>query len=78
MPFCRDAEKRWTRRGNYGKLSALSATGRGAAIGTCSHAIGATKALELGEMEGAVSSLAIAVAGVLTAVLCPIFAAGLG
>lgn len=51
---------------------------RGAAIGTCSHAIGTTKALELGEMEGAVSSLAIAVAGVLTAVLCPIFASGLG
>ncbi len=48
---------------------------RGAAIGSCSHAIGTTKALELGEMEGAVSSLAIAVAGVLTAVLCPLFAA---
>lgn len=51
---------------------------RGAAIGTCSHAIGTTKALELGETEGAVSSLAIAAAGVLTAVLCPLFAAGLG
>ena len=50
----------------------------GAAIGTCSHAIGTTKALELGETEGAVSSLAIAVAGVLTAVLCPLFASGLG
>ena len=50
---------------------------RGAAIGACSHAIGTTKALELGEAEGAVSSLAIAVAGVMTAVLCPIFAAGL-
>ena len=50
---------------------------KGAAIGTCSHAIGTTKALELGEMEGAVSSLAIAVAGVLTAVLCPLFASGL-
>ena len=50
---------------------------RGAAIGTCSHAIGTTKALELGETEGAVSSLAIAVAGVLTAVLCPLFASGL-
>ena len=56
----------------------MDPTARGAAIGTCSHAIGTTKALELGETEGAVSSLAIAVAGVLTAVLCPIFAAGLG
>lgn len=51
---------------------------RGAAIGTCSHAIGTTKALELGETEGAVSSLAIAVAGVLTAVVCPIFVSWLG
>lgn len=50
---------------------------RGAAIGACSHAIGTTKALELGETEGAVSSLAIAVAGVITAVLCPLFASGL-
>lgn len=49
----------------------------GAAIGTCSHAIGTSKALELGETQGAVSSLAIAVAGVLTAVLCPLFVSGL-
>ena len=30
---------------------------------------------QVGEVEGAMSGLAIAVAGVLTAVLCPIFAA---
>lgn len=41
---------------------------KGAAIGTASHAIGTTKALEIGEVEGAMSSLAIAVAGLLTVV----------
>lgn len=40
----------------------------GLAIGTCSHAIGTTKALELGEIEGAMSGLAIGVAGFLTVV----------
>lgn len=44
---------------------------KGIAIGTSSHAIGTTKALEMGPIEGAMSSLSIAVAGVLTAILCP-------
>lgn len=47
---------------------------RGIGIGTASHAIGTSKAIEMGETEGAMSGLAIAVAGVLTAVLCPVFA----
>lgn len=47
---------------------------KGIGIGTSSHAIGTSKALQMGEVEGAMSGLAIAVAGVLTAVLCPIFA----
>ncbi|MBR4545892.1 MAG: LrgB family protein [Oscillibacter sp.] len=47
---------------------------RGIAIGTSSHAIGTAKALELGEVEGAMSGLAIAVAGVMTAVLAPVVA----
>lgn len=47
---------------------------KGIGIGTSSHAIGTSKALEMGEIEGAMSGLAIAVAGVLTAVLCPLFA----
>ncbi len=46
----------------------------GLAFGTSSHAIGTTKALELGEVQGAVSSLSIAVSGLLTVVLAPIFA----
>ena len=47
---------------------------KGIGIGTSSHAIGTSKALEMGEAEGAMIGLAIAVAGVLTAVLCPLFA----
>ena len=47
---------------------------RGVAIGTASHAIGTAKALQMGRVEGAVSSLSIAVAGVLTAAICPILA----
>ena len=45
---------------------------KGIAIGTSSHAIGTSKALEIGPVEGAMSSLSIAVAGILTAVLCPV------
>lgn len=39
---------------------------KGVAIGTSSHAVGTAKALELGQVEGAMSSLSIAVAGILT------------
>lgn len=46
----------------------------GLSLGTASHAIGTTKALELGEVQGAMSSLSIAISGLLTVVLAPIFA----
>jgi predicted murein hydrolase (TIGR00659 family) len=38
----------------------------GLAIGTCSHAVGTSKALELGEIEGAMSGIAIGISGVVT------------
>ena len=38
----------------------------GVAIGTCSHALGTAKALEIGEVEGAMSGIAIGVSGILT------------
>ena len=38
----------------------------GLAIGACSHAVGTSKALELGETEGAMSGLAIGVCGLVT------------
>ena len=47
---------------------------RGVAIGTASHAIGTARALQMGRVEGAVSSLSIAVAGIMTAALCPVLA----
>ncbi len=43
----------------------------GIAIGSSSHVVGTTKAIELGEVEGAMSSLSIAIAGVLTYILIP-------
>lgn len=49
---------------------------KGLAFGTASHAIGTAKALELGEIEGAMSSLSIAVAGLMTVVVVP-FVSGL-
>ena len=42
---------------------------QGVAIGTCSHAIGTTKAMELGELQGAMSSIAIGVAGLMTVLI---------
>jgi predicted murein hydrolase (TIGR00659 family) len=45
---------------------------KGIALGTTSHAIGTAKALEMGEIEGAMGSLAIAVAGLLTAFIIPL------
>lgn len=47
---------------------------KGVAIGTASHAIGTSKAMEMGETEGAISGLSIAVAGLLTGAGASIFA----
>ncbi|MBQ7119309.1 MAG: LrgB family protein [Oscillospiraceae bacterium] len=47
---------------------------KGIGIGSASHAIGTTKAMELGETEGAMSSLSIVVSGFLTVILAGIFA----
>ena len=47
---------------------------KGIAIGTSSHAMGTAKAMEMGEVEGAMSSLSIAIAGLLTVVGASIFA----
>lgn len=50
---------------------------KGVAIGTSSHALGTTKAIEMGEIEGAMSSLSIVVSGILTVIIAPIFASWL-
>jgi putative effector of murein hydrolase len=44
----------------------------GIAIGTASHAVGTSRAIEMGETEGAMSGLAIGVAGVLTVFILPL------
>lgn len=47
---------------------------KGLALGTSAHAIGTARALEMGEVEGAMSSLSIAVAGLLTVIVVPLVA----
>lgn len=47
---------------------------KGLALGSAAHAIGTAKAMEIGEIEGAMSSLAIAVSGILTVILASVFA----
>lgn len=45
---------------------------QGLASGTSAHSIGTSRALELGEVQGAMSSLAIAVTGLMMVILVPI------
>ena len=47
---------------------------KGIAIGTASHAVGTAKAMEMGQVEGAMSSLSIVVSGILTVIGANIFA----
>lgn len=46
---------------------------KGLALGTASHVMGTSKAMEIGETEGAMGSLAIAVAGIITVIVLPFF-----
>lgn len=54
------------------KLGLRSAISRGLAIGNASHAAGTTKAMQMGPVEGALSSLAIVLSGLMTAVVAPL------
>ncbi len=47
-------------------------TAKGIAIGTSSHALGTTKAVDIGETEGAMSGLAIGLAGLVTVIVATI------
>lgn len=69
--------------GNLGNLFAVQVckifkitepVAKGVAIGTASHALGTSKAIEIGEVEGAMSGLSIGIAGILTVILAPVFA----
>ncbi|MFA6708795.1 MAG: LrgB family protein [Fusobacterium sp.] len=44
---------------------------KGLGIGISSHAVGTAKALEMGEVEGGMSSLSIVIAGILTFIIAP-------
>lgn len=54
-------------------LRIKSPVAKGIAIGTASHAGGTSKAVEMGEVEGAMSGLSIAVSGLLTVVFMNLF-----
>ncbi len=47
---------------------------RGIAVGSSSHAIGTAKAIEMGEIEGAMSGLSVAVSGLLSVISINLFA----
>ncbi|MGN0609655.1 MAG: LrgB family protein [Oscillospiraceae bacterium] len=47
---------------------------KGIALGSSAHVLGTVKAMELGEVEGAMSSLSVVTAGILTVIAAPIFA----
>ena len=55
--------------GFLGALGVNDSVQMGLSIGTAAHAVGTSRAIELGETEGAMSGLAIGVAGLLTAVI---------
>lgn len=44
----------------------------GIAMGSSSHAVGTAKAMEIGETEGAMSSLTIAISGIMTVLIAPV------
>ena len=45
---------------------------RGVALGSCSHVLGTAKAMELGEIEGSVSTVSISISGILAIILIPL------
>ena len=47
---------------------------RGVAIGTSSHAVGTTRAIEMGKIEGAMSGLSLVISGIITVIIVPLFA----
>ena len=60
--------------GVFRLLHITSPIAKGIALGSSSHAIGTTKALELGPLEGAMSSLSLVISGILTVLGANLFA----
>ena len=56
------------------KISGIkSPVARGLGMGCASHGLGTARAIEMGAVEGAVSGLSIALMGLVTAVVVPLF-----
>lgn len=53
------------------RMGIQSKIAKGLAIGSASHALGTTRALEMGALEGAISGLAIGLMGIMTALIIP-------
>ncbi|MDL2223694.1 LrgB family protein [Bacteroidales bacterium OttesenSCG-928-M06] len=53
------------------KMKIKSKVAKGLAMGSAAHALGTTRAMEMGALEGAISGLAIGIMGVMTALLVP-------
>jgi predicted murein hydrolase (TIGR00659 family) len=56
----------------YKTLNINDKVAMGIAMGNASHAVGTAKAMEIGENEGAMSSLTIAISGIATVILAPV------
>ena len=54
----------------FGKLFRIKdPVAEGVAIGACSHALGTTKAMEIGPLQGAMSSVSLCLCGIISSVL---------
>ncbi|WP_432409580.1 LrgB family protein [Wukongibacter sp. M2B1] len=56
----------------YGLFRIRTPVSQGIGIGTASHAIGTSKAYEMGEIQGAISSVSIGLTGLLTVLILPV------
>lgn len=45
---------------------------KGVALGSCSHVLGTAKAIELGEIEGSVSTVSISISGIIAVIVIPL------
>ena len=54
----------------FGKIT--NPIAKGVALGTSAHALGTSKAIEMGEVEGAMSGLSIGISGLITVIIVPI------
>lgn len=59
--------------GIFHRMKLKNKTAKGVALGTSAHVIGTSKAMEYGEAEGGMASLAIVISGILTVIIISIF-----